>query len=296
MDTILLTGASGFIGRMLMASLQESGYNVVGTANRHGVPGLALCDITNAAQVSTVVKDVQPDIIIHSAALSSVTQGKTMDYYGINVLGTENLLKAMNELGGRKRLIFLSTAGVYGNQGIEVLSEDLCPKPVSHYGCSKFAAERFVLNEKDKHDVSILRLFNIIGVGQNREFIVPKLVHHFRNRLPEIELGNIDAERDYLPVECVGNTIKALMLCEKSYGETINICAGGGTSVRQLLALMTEITGHHIDVVSSAKFTRKNEVWRLVGDKQRIESLLSPDLLKFDLKAVLQNILLNEVN
>lgn len=291
MTKILITGASGFIGRYLMQTMMAAKHTVLGTSSRGVSPDLMACDITDLDQVQTVFKDFNPDIIIHSAALSSVTKGKTLDYYRINVLGTENVIKATNALEGRRRIIFLSTAGVYGNQGVEILSEYLCPKPVSHYGLSKFAAERLMCNEMEAHDVTILRLFNVIGTGQDDSFIVPKLVQHFKAKAAHIELGNVASERDYLPVATISQVVLDLLDKSLSYGEIINVCEGKGLSVQSLLKVMSDLTGHNINVIVSEKFLRKNEVKRLVGSATRLEHVLGHEIPQSDLRATLQEML-----
>lgn len=287
MAKVFITGASGFVGRYIYREFRELGYEVVGTTTSSDHSELVYCDITDVEAVSSLILDCNPDIVVHSAALSSVTYGVPVEYYRINALGTENVLKGMAALEGRRRFFLLSTAGVYGNQGVEVLHEALCPKPVSHYGCSKLVAERLAANEFGNHDITILRLFNFIGVGQDASFIVPKLTHHFKNRLPKIELGNIEAERDYLPVDVVPRVIERLLSNPASYGEVINVAAGVGTSVRMLLDIMQEITGHTIEVVTAPQFIRPNEIWRLVGSTEKFNRILGQSL---DLPPLRENI------
>lgn len=291
MQTVLITGASGFIGHHLMRSLSDSGYRVLGTTSKIIEPGFVVCDITDYYQVQNVFEDAQPDIIIHAAGLSSVTKSQAMDYYRVNVGGTENVIEAIQTLGGRKRIIFLSSATVYGNQNVEVLGEDLSPKPVNHYGYSKFIAERLMCAAAEKHDVTILRLFNVIGAGQDESFIVPKLVRHFKDRATQIELGNIASQRDYLPVSTLTTIVSELIDLQDSYGETINVCQGDGTSVQELLKILEDLTNHKIDVKVSEKFLRRNEVWRLVGDVRKLERILGHAPHHSDLVSTLQGIL-----
>ncbi|MCA3777350.1 MAG: GDP-mannose 4,6-dehydratase [Burkholderia sp.] len=273
MATILITGITGFIGTHLAAHLTRQGHRVFGTTT--GTSDSALqCSLHDYEQVASVVRTVNPDVLIHLAALSSVTSGTTMQYYETNVLGTEHVLKAIDSLGGRRRIMFSSTAGVYGNQNTEVLTELLTPKPVSHYGISKHAAECLVMNYRDKHDITILRPFNVVGTGQNADFIVPKLVSHFARKAPSIRLGNLDPVRDYIDVDVCCSMVADVLDKSASFGEVLNVCAGSGKSVRDLLAIMTRISGHEIEVVSAPEFMRKNEVMRLLGDPAKINSIL----------------------
>jgi GDP-6-deoxy-D-talose 4-dehydrogenase len=165
MATIFITGITGFVGKELAKQFTFEGHSVFGSSFTAEDKQSIKLDIRNFKEVFEAFQHIQPDIVIHSAALSSVTQGRTMEYYESNVLGTENVIDALNSLGGRRRLVFLSTAGVYGNQSAEILSEELNLKPVSHYGMSKLVCERMLANIINHHDVTIVRPFNIIGAG-----------------------------------------------------------------------------------------------------------------------------------
>jgi GDP-6-deoxy-D-talose 4-dehydrogenase len=94
---------------------------------------------------------------------------------------------------------------------------------------------------------------------------VPKLVQHFAERKNSIRLGNLDPVRDYIDIETCCNIILELTFNAKTYGETINLCSGHGTSVRELLNTLESITGHEIEVIAAPEFIRKTEVWKLLG-------------------------------
>lgn len=273
MAVILITGVTGFVGRHLEELLSKSGHDVLGTTTQDN-EGLINCDFRDRDRVFEVIKNVKPDVVIHLAALSSVTQGKTIEYYETNLVGTENLLQAIDTLEGRRRIIFVSTAGVYGNQEISVLSEDLCPLPVSHYGISKFACERIVTNYKDRHNVTIVRPFNVIGVGQSSNFIVPKLINHFALGAPAIRLGRLEPVRDYIDVYACCDIISQLIDLTNSFGEVLNICSGRATSVRELLDAIQKVSNHQIEVIEAQEFIRANEVFRLLGSIEKLDKLL----------------------
>ncbi|WP_295953175.1 NAD(P)-dependent oxidoreductase [Rhodoferax sp.] len=272
MKKLLITGASGFVGKHIYDVCTNRGYEVHGLTTSAS-NNFIKCDITEEGQVKQVFDQINPDIVIHSAGLASVTNGLPIDYYKINVIGTDNILKTLVSFREKKRLIFLSTAGVYGNQKINVLHEKLTPSPVHHYGFSKMVAEHLVLLQADKINFTILRLFNLIGNGQNESFILPKLIRHFKEKLPQIELGNIEPERDYISVLTAVDIIEKIISNKSSFGEVINLCSGHGTSVRSLIEVLTSITGHQLNVISSPDFIRKNEVWRLVGDVEKLVSI-----------------------
>jgi GDP-6-deoxy-D-talose 4-dehydrogenase len=291
MANIFITGISGFIGSELARQMALAGHTVTGSSFTGGSKNHFKCDIRKPEEILAVIEGAQPEIVIHAAALSSVTLGRTMDYYESNVLGTENVIAAVNALGGRRRLVFISTAGVYGNQKEEVLTEDLPPLPVSHYGMSKLVCERMLANVADAHDITIIRPFNIIGAGQNKSFIVPKLVQHFAERKQSVRLGNLDPVRDYIDVQTCCNIIAQLTMAPAAYGETVNLCAGTGTSVRDLLAVLSDLTQHSIEVIPAPEFMRKSEVWRLLGGATKLHRLLPQQISPRPFKDVLAEML-----
>lgn len=275
MTKVFITGITGFVGSELARQMRDSRYSVVGTSTKESNEENCIqCDIRNADAVLKTIAAVSPDIIIHNAALSLATHENTRDYYENNVLGTENVIKAINALKQRKKIIFISTAGVYGNHPVGILSEDLSPLPVTHYGMSKFVCERMIMNEIERHDVMIIRPFNIIGRGQNPNFIVPKLVWHFAHAIPSIRLGNLDPIRDYIDLKTSCTIIGELIMNSQAYGEIINLCSGAGTSVRDLLNVLYELTGHAIQVITAPEFTRRSEVWSLLGCTKKLDRLL----------------------
>lgn len=290
-QSVLVTGINGFIGRNLSPKLRAARYDVWGTTLNSPDDKNLLCDLKDKHTVLDVVERVNPDIVIHLAALSSVTAGKTMQYYEENVLGTENLFAAINKLGGRRRIIFFSTAGVYGNQPVEMLTEDLTPLPVSHYGISKYACERLAAGITDNHDITIFRPFNIIGCGQHADFLLPKLVRHFVDREPVIRLGSLDPVRDYIDVSTCCEIVVTALNQKQAFGQTVNLCSGRGTSVRELLALLRELTEHDINAITASEFVRKNEVWKLLGSTTKLHSILPTPCQLMPLQQVLNGML-----
>jgi GDP-6-deoxy-D-talose 4-dehydrogenase len=296
MAKIFITGISGFIGSELARQMALAGHTVTGSSFTSASESHFRCDIRKPEEILAAIASAQPEIIIHAAALSSVTLGRTMDYYESNVLGTENVIAAVNALGGRRRLVFISTAGVYGNQKVEILTEDLPPLPVSHYGMSKLVCERMLANAASSHDITIIRPFNVIGPGQNKSFIVPKLVQHFAERKPTVRLGNLDPVRDFIDIQTCCNIISQLTMAPAAYGETVNLCAGTGTSVRDLLAVLSDLTQHSIEVIPAPEFMRKSEIWRLLGGATKLHRLLPQQVSPRPFKDVLAEMLTETVS
>jgi len=271
MKTVLLTGAGGFTGRHLEPALLQRGYSVA----RLDSVGPERCDLTDPAAVERTVLRANPESVIHLAAISYVAHGNADDFYRVNVIGTLNLLQALSRLVATpRRVIIASSANVYGTPSIEVLDESVCPAPVNHYACSKLAMECMVRTWFDRLPILITRPFNYTGPGQADHFLVPKIVKHFKERVPMIELGNLDVSRDYSDVEDVVASYVALLESD-ARSEVVNICSGRALALLDIVSMMQEIAGYEMEVRTNPEFIRVNEVARLVGSTAKLRSLVN---------------------
>lgn len=271
MRTALLTGAGGFTGRYLEPALQVRGYQVV----RIDSTGPHACDLTNPAAVGRTVQAAHPEVAVHLAAVSFVAHGNVEDFYRVNVLGTLNLIQALAKLDRPpSRLIIASSANVYGSPDLEVLDESVCPAPVNHYANSKLAMEHMVRTWFDRLPTLITRPFNYTGPGQAQHFLIPKIVRHFRERAPVIELGNLHVSRDFSDVEDVVQAYIALLESDVR-SEVVNLCSGRPIALLDIISMMNEIAGYEIKVRVNPDFVRTNEVPRLVGSPAKLKRLVT---------------------
>lgn len=269
--TVLITGIEGFTGAHLAGELAANGYRVAGTGQTAGVSGSNyVCDITRLDTVRSVVDKLRPDYVVHLAGLSHVGHGDPEAFYRVNLFGATNLLQALYEVGHPiRKVLLVSSANVYGLATQEVLGEDLCPRPINHYGCSKLAMEYMSATWFDRLPIVITRPFNYTGPGQSDSFVIPKIVSHFRDRKDRIELGNIDVEREFSDVRDVCAHYR-LLLEAGLQGQIVNICSGRGYSLRAIIAQMSEIAARPIEIDVNSALVRANEIPRLVGSNQRL--------------------------
>lgn len=262
---LLLTGAEGFTGRHLRAVAQTAGYEVVGLKS----------DLTDAAAVAAEVLAIAPTHVVHLAAISAVTHADEQAFYQVNLFGTLNLLDALTALPRvPDKVLLASSANVYGNQGGEVaIAETVCPKPVNHYAMSKLAMEHMSANFFDRLPIVITRPFNYTGVGHDQRFVIPKIVDHFARKAKIIELGSLDVYREYNDVRQICE-IYFKLLDQGVSGEVYNVCSGRAVSLREVLAMMTEVTGWHPEVRVNPEFVRANEIIKLAGDLTKISGVI----------------------
>ena len=257
---ILLTGAAGFTGLFFRSAAEASGHQV-----------LALqADLTDQAAVAAEVLQAAPDAAVHLAAISFVGHADDTAFYGVNVVGTMNLLAGLAALPVKPTKVLLaSSANVYGNCDASPIAEDQPAAPVNHYAMSKLAMEHMARTYLDRLPVVFTRPFNYTGPGQAPNFLIPKLVSHFAQRAPAIELGNLHVEREFNDVRMVCDAYLAL-LAHGVPGEVYNVCSGHPYTLQHVIGLLSDITGHTMDVRVNPAFVRANEVHRLCGSPTKL--------------------------
>lgn len=274
----LITGLRGFTGEYLARELEACGYEVFGTAfgNEPLGKGIHYVDLCDRGALQAVIDEVQPDVVAHLAAISFVAHGNVEDIYRINVLGTRNLLEALANSEYRPQSVLVaSSANIYGNSASEVIAEDEPPLPANDYAVSKLSMEHVARLWMDKLPIFITRPFNYTGLGQAENFLLPKIVSHFKRGLKEIELGNLDVARDFSDVRMVVRAYRELLL-RAPKGETFNICSGVSYTLREIIAMAEEIAGYRIDVKVNPAFVRANEVRKLVGNPRKLHHAIGP--------------------
>jgi nucleoside-diphosphate-sugar epimerase len=263
---MLVTGADGFTGQHFIRHAVEAGYTV------HSLKS----DLTNTPNLKAEVLAAKPELVVHLAAISFVGHADPAAFYHVNVAGTTNLLDALLALDAPpKKILLASSANVYGNTNNSPITEEEPPAPVNHYAMSKLAMEYMAKTYLDRLPIFFTRPFNYIGPGQDESFVVPKIVKHFANRAPVIELGNLDVEREFNDVRFVVSTYMALLELAEA-GETYNICSGKAYGLDRVIDMLSEITGHEIRVEINPTFVRKKEIKSLFGSPDKLKKLIGP--------------------
>jgi nucleoside-diphosphate-sugar epimerase len=272
---VLITGIDSFTGYHLSHYLLARGFDVFGTSvSDSDTPQTLRCDITSMVDCVRVLELVQPDYVIHLAGISFVGHADASAFYQVNVLGTENLLRAICSVGSPvKKVVVASSATVYGNQGVEVLHESLVPRPVGHYAISKLAMEYVAHGFEDKLPLVIARPFNYTGIGQGKQFLIPKIVSHFKDKSHTIELGNLYVSREFNHVDMMCEIYHRLLISSE-VGCVVNACSGVVESLLGIVDLMNELAGYKIDVQVNPSFVLANEIKSLSGSTDQLWTLI----------------------
>lgn len=261
---ILVTGADGFTGQYFAVLAANMGHLVVPLK----------ANLNDIKSLNDEVLSVAPDAVLHLAAISFVGHDNDEEFYRVNVIGTTNLLNSISLLMPNKpRVLIASSANVYGTPVIEAINELVNPEPINHYAASKLAMEFMAKTWFDRLPIVITRAFNYTGVGQHENFLIPKIVAHFKRGDKSIELGNLDVSRDFSNVQDVVSAYLNLLESDK-HSLIVNVCSGNTVSLHEVIQKMNSIAGYEIDVLVNPAFVRANEIARLCGNNDYLKSLI----------------------
>jgi UDP-glucose 4-epimerase len=281
----LITGAAGFLGAALANRLVRDGNVVRGLDDLStGDPTSLLPeihitrgDINDRPKLWTLLQDV--DCVYHLAARVSVPESVLYprEYNQVNVGGTVTLMEAMRDVGVR-RVVFISSGAVYGEQETQPLLENAIPNPRSPYAVSKLSAEYYVrtIGLLWGIETVALRVFNAYGPGQHlppvHAPVIPYFIRQSCHAGTIVMHGEGSQTRDYVYVDDVVNAMVAAASAPGINQKIINIGSGSETSVRELVDLVLEVTAGKPEIV----FNPRNEggVRRMRADLSLANQLL----------------------
>lgn len=284
MERVLITGANGFAGPYVASAMAARGYEVLGLSRRPlltpGCPAVQewfVADLSDPLQARKAVEESRPDVVIHLAAISFVAHADVRDIYLSNILGTRNLLDALVAVGQMTGpLIIASSGNVYGVNVGGALSEQRVINPHSDYAISKAATEYLADMYAHKVRSIIIRPFNYTGVGQGRNFLIPKIIDHIKRGAETIELGNIHVARDFSDVRFFAEAVSKLIEADVESADRINICSGVAYTLSEVIALAERVSAHRLKVKVNQDFVRANEVSKLWGDPAKLHTIIGP--------------------
>jgi nucleoside-diphosphate-sugar epimerase len=285
---ILVTGATGFVGGRLLERLAEMGGHDLYSLQRyvtgryvlgadHGVK-VVFCDLRDQFAVKCALREVQPEVVFHLAAISPVSYSydHPNEVLDVNLTGTVNLAEScLREIPHCKHFLFASTSETFGN-GPVPKREDTPQAPNSPYSVSKQAAEKYILYMWDayKFPVTVLRPFNTYGRRDNTHFLVERMVVQML-RGDVVKLGDSTPERDLLYID---DHVDAYLTCfakpEASAGQVFNFCTGDKLTVRALAEKLRDITGYRGQILWDTIPRRPLDIHVLYGDATKAKSVL----------------------
>ncbi len=290
MDTealrILVTGTTGFIGSHLANKLLDQGHDVYGLeryvtgryvlGNQREIKTV-FGDLKEYYVVRDIIRQIQPDIVIHLAALSAVAYSYQHPHEVIenNVMSTINLAEAsLHEVPSLRQFLFASTSETYGN-GPCPKNEDTPQNPNSPYAVSKLASEKYLryMHEAYQFPATILRNFNTYGRKNNTHFVVERTIVQMLKE-QNVRLGDPTPVRDFLYVDDHIGSYSTCLNNPKAMGEVFNFCTGKGISIKELAHKISQFTGYDKEIQWDTIPRRPLDIEELVGDCSKAKRML----------------------
>lgn len=280
MNYILVTGASGFIGRNLCKELLRRGWKVKGLIRRNsknalpeGVEPIEIDSIDQVVNWDDILS--KTDVVIHLAGRSHIIKERAenpiYEFRKINVLGTERLAAASVRAGVR-RLIFLSSIGVNGESTKDsFFSEEDQPNPNNAYSLSKWEAEKalYRVAQNSKLEIVVLRPPLVYGMNSPGNF--DRLIQLIRSGLP-LPFDSLENRRSFI---YVGNLVDAIIKCIEhpdAANQTFLVSDGQDVTVTDLINMLASAMGKKVRFFSFPRGILK-AVCRLIGKSRELDKL-----------------------
>jgi nucleoside-diphosphate-sugar epimerase len=270
--SVLVTGASGFVGPFMVARLREAGFRVTGTGDGPRSSQLPAdlawqsVDLTRPTDVKRLAREWWG--VVHLAS-NSVPQSfrSTADTLG-NVAMTLELLEHLEPC----RFLFISSCQVYRPEAAN-LTEASATRPPGRYGMSKLLCEQAVLAHADRHDVRIARPFNHLGPGMVATLAIPSLIRRLCEE-PEspapLRMHGQNSVRDFIDVEDVTSAYLAIMRADEPRERVFNVCTGIPRSIGDVARAVLDLMGSRRTIEFENIKLSSDDSQRLVGDPSRL--------------------------
>jgi len=297
---VLICGGAGYIGSNMAAMLNAEGYEPVvydnlSTGHKAAVGHAKFVegDLADYELLVTTLKKYDIEAVMHFAAFIEVGESvqAPLKYYRNNLCGTQNLLSAM-EAAGVEKLVFSSTAAVYGIPKQTPITEDLPAEPINPYGQTKLAVERMChyQSQAEKLRYASLRYFNTCGAGNNatlgedhrpESHLIPLTIQTAMGKRSEIKIYGTDYQtpdgtciRDYIHIDdlCRAHLL-VLNKLEQSRELVYNLGNGKGFSVKEVIETVKRVSGKDFKVIAADR--RPGDAPILTSDATRARNELS---------------------
>jgi UDP-glucose 4-epimerase len=279
---LLITGGAGFIGSAIVKELKDEFneifvYDNLSFGNRKyiDIPDhhFFLADVRNASQINTIFSAIEPDIVMHLAAIHFIPYCNEHPFEAAdtNIRGTINVLDSCKNIKSIRKLFFASTAAVYPITNVAV-NEDHDLLPLDIYGLSKLTGEHlckeFYL--ETGIDTVVCRFFNAFGPNETNPHLIPEIEKQLRNGLRTIKLGNLSPKRDFIHTYDMASAVKHLLKLQNTGYNIFNLGRGIEYSVVEIVEAFERQLSEKISIEIDASRVRKVEREHLLADVTKL--------------------------
>lgn len=235
-------------------------------------------DLRDHFAVRKIVREIQPEVVIHLASISPVSYSyeRPIEVIQTNFIGTVNLAEpCLREAPHFTHFLFAGTSEEYGNQENVPVKETAELRPNSPYAVSKVAADKYLQFMRDAYGfpVTILRNFNTYGRKNNTHFIVERIIAQMLQG-ETVRLGDPTPVRDFIYIDDHVNSYLMCLDNEKTKGEVLNFCSGQGVLIKQLVDLVSELADFKGELVWNTIPARPLDIKVLIGDYSKAKRIL----------------------
>ena len=260
MSRVLIFGAGGFVGSYLCKEFLNNGYKVSGTDKGEGsaLPSevdFYKTDLMQADEVEKLIGQIQPDIIVNLAAISSVGASWNMPQttMAINVIGALNIMEAARKSEQKPKILFVGSSEEY------VISENPLDENTqlnanNPYGISKVTQEQFAKLYREQYGLKIycVRPFNHTGIGQRDSFVLPSFCKQVAEidksgKDGKIQVGNLKVKRDFSHVKDVVRAYRMIVESDNC-NQIYNIGSGNAYSLEDMLTYIIGLSDQNIEI------------------------------------------------
>ena len=280
---ILITGGAGFIGSAVIRELQAESHEIyvvdnLSFGNREFISIPDNCfiheDIRNRERIFAFFEEIQPDWVIHLAAIHFIPycNQNPFESSNINVQGTINVLDAVEHTSSVKKVFFASTAAVYPIFD-SATREDHRVDPLDVYGLSKLVGERLMNEFHLKTGITcvVCRFFNAFGPNETNPHLIPEIQDQINAGKREISLGNLEPKRDFIHTYDMARAVRMLMEKFDAGIEIFNLGRGIEYSVVEIVQAFSRQLGEEVKIVQDPNRMRKSDRLHLLADVSKLK-------------------------
>jgi nucleoside-diphosphate-sugar epimerase len=272
MESLLITGANGFLGSHLAQFFQKNNTKIYGIS--HGNPINSNVEQIHDDILSVKTLPTEISNILHFAALTDIQfcENNPDRCFEINVNGTKNMLELARK--NDSKFIFASSSHVYGKPDSLPIDENSSLKPISIHAKSKVQAESICEEYAKLYGlrISIVRTFSIYGQYSPSYSIISRIINQILSQ-EKIILGNINARRDFLHVSDFLSAIDILNKNNNGGCLKFNIGYGKSFSIKEICEKFLEISQENLTIESNSSLVRNNEIDELICDNSKLKKL-----------------------